>query len=291
VLTIFESVEDEGLAHRYGALYRARQRLLSAIAERHHDTLLTIYTSLSMVPEEATIPDRIKAIKSRQVRNILLEILATRDTPEIHRLLLRQFQESGAASDRLTAFRLLLASSSRDRLAIFGSFLSGSSGNLVAWEAFLSTVAGSNAPDLVDLVKRAEAAPAFRIDQANDQRALLVKFAMNRKVSLQTPEGRALLRKILEGLTRVNETSTVRALQAFAHLDRMEEEYYLPLAGLLADLLGIFDPAGDAVVYNTIRRLLIGAPRALAAYEARFGALKALHREEGGGERPEGPES
>jgi aminopeptidase N len=198
----------------------------------------------------------------------------------VHELLLSQFRKSRWAGDRLTAFRLLLASSSKDREALFGEFLEASSGNLVAWEAFLSTVAGSNAPDLVDLVQRAERAPAFRIDQANDQRALYVRFAMNRKVSLQTPGGRGYLLKVIEGLGKVNETSAVRALQVFGHLDRMEEEYHLPLAGLLVDLLGLFDPAGNPVVHNTVRRLLLGAPRAVAAYEAKFGKVTALSPDE-----------
>ncbi len=287
VLTIFESVEDEALANRYLALYEARQRLLTALAERHRDALLSLYSTLTADSVPATIPDRIRAIKARQVKNTCLEILATLDSPGVHHLLLRQFHDSRFASDRLNAFRLLLASSSHERLAIFESFMEESSKNLVAWEAFLSTLAGSNAPDLVDLVQRTEKAPAFRIEQANDQRALYVRFAMNRKVSLQTPEGRTFLRKILEGLGRVNETSTVRALHAFAHLDRMEEEYHLPLAGLLADLLGVFDLAGNPVVYNTIRRLLLGAPRAVAAYEAKFGAVKSLHHNEGG-DKPQG---
>lgn len=283
-LTIFESVEDEGLAHRYRALYEARQKLLSAIAVRHRDALISLYSSFVADPVPATIPDRIRAIKRRQVKNLCLEILATLDTAGVHHLLLRQFHDSPAASDWLNAFRLLLASSSHDRLVIFETFMEESSKDLVAWEAFLSTVAGSNAPDLVDLVQRAEKAPAFRIEQANDQRALYVRFSMNRKVSLQTSEGRTYLRKILEDLARVNETSTFRALEPFGHLDRMEEEYHLPLAGLLVDLLGVFHPSGNPVAYNTIRRLLLGAPRALAAYEAKFGPVKALRPEEGGGE-------
>ncbi|MGA2935343.1 MAG: M1 family metallopeptidase [Methanomicrobiales archaeon] len=279
-LTIFESVEDEGLAHRYQSLYEARQKLLSAIAVRHQEALLSLSSSFAADPAPATLPDRIRAIKRRQVKNLCLEILATLDSPGVHHILIRQFHDSPAASDRLNAFRLLLASSSHDRLAIFERFMDESSKNLVAWEAFLSTVAGSNAPDLVDLVQRAEKSPAFRIEQANDQRALYGRFAMNRKVSLQTSGGRTYFLKILEGLGRVNETSTVRALQAFGHLDRMEEEYHLPLAGLLIDLMGVLDPAGNPVAYNTIRRLLLGAPLALAAYEGKFGPVKALHPEE-----------
>ncbi|HMA05778.1 MAG TPA: M1 family metallopeptidase [Methanomicrobiales archaeon] len=278
-LTILESVEDEGSAHRYRALFEARQRILSAIAARHRDAALALYREYAGDPVPAAVPDRIRAVKRRQVKNLLLEILSTLDAPEVHALLLRQFRESHSASDRLNAFRLLLASSSPDRLPVFEDFLTESSGNLVAWEAFLSTLAGSNAPDLVELVRRAETAPAFRIEQANDQRALYVRFAMNRKVSLQMADGRALLLSILEKLARVNETSAVRALQPLAHLDRMEEEYYLPLAGILVDLLGTFDPVGSPVVHNTVRRLLLGAPRALAAYETKFGRVRALHPE------------
>jgi aminopeptidase N len=278
-LAILESVEDEELAHRYLSLFQARQRLLAAIATRHRDAILALHRDYAADPPPATISDRIRALKRRQVKNLLLEILATLDAPGIHGLLLAQFHESPSASDRLNAFRLLLASSSRERMDTFTGFMEESSGNLVAWEAFLTAVAGSNAPDLVELVQRAEKAPAFRIEQANDQRALYVRFAMNRKVSLQTPEGRALLLSILENLGRVNETSLVRALQVFGHLDRMEEEYHLPLAGILADLLGVFGPAEKPVAHNTVRRLLIGAPRALASYEVKFGRVKGLRPE------------
>jgi aminopeptidase N len=280
-LTIFESVEDEGLAHRYLALFAARQRLLAAVAGRHRGALLSLSGAPAVADGDGSTPGRIRAIKARQVRNLVLEILATLDDPEVHGLLYAQFRESPAASDRLSAFRLILASSAKYRDAVFSEFLKESAKNLVAWEAFLSTVAGSNAPDLVELVERAAKSPAFRIEQANDQRALWVRFAMNRKVSLQTPGGRACLLGILEGLARVNETSAVRALQPFAHLDRMEEEYHLPLAGLLADLLKALDPAENPVAYNTVRRLLLGAPRAVAAYEAKFGQLKGLHPKEG----------
>jgi aminopeptidase N len=275
-LTVFESVEDETLTHRYLALFEARQRILTAIASRHEEAIRGVYDAISGMPEPATIPEQISAVKARQVKNLCLEILATLDNAGAHFLLNKQFRKSPWASDELNAFRLILASSSRDRDAIFSEFLEGSSRNLVAWEAFLATVAGSNAPDLVELVRRAGQSPAFRIEQANDQRALYVRFAMNRKVSLQTPGGRDLLRQILEALGRVNETSLVRALQAFGHLDRMEAEYHLPLAGLLADLLRAFDPVGNPVGHNTVRRLLLGAPRALAAYEAKFGRVKAL---------------
>jgi aminopeptidase N len=277
-LTLFESVEDPAFAHHYAALHHARRRLLRAVAARHGALLEGTYRKHA-APAPGNLPyveAQVQAIRDRQVKNACLEMLALRDTPEVHQLLRDQFTTSPAASDLVIAFRLLLESSVPDRLAIFDRFLEESAQHPVTWEAFLSSVAGASCPDLPDLMQRAEASPAFRIEQANDQRALYVRFAMNRKVSLETPEGRALLAGMLRRLAPVNETSTVRALQAMAHLDRMEETHRVPLVALLLDLLRTLDRERQVTVFNTVRRLLLGAPVAVRAYEAPRGPIPEL---------------
>jgi aminopeptidase N len=277
-LTLFESVEDPGFAHHYTALHHARRRLLRTVAARYGALLEGTYRKHA-APAPGNLPyveAQVQAIRDRQVKNTCLEMLALRDTPEVHQLLRDQFTTSPAASDLVIAFRLLLESSVPDRLAIFDRFLEESAQHPVTWEAFLSSVAGASCSDLVELVRRAEASPAFRIEQANDQRALYVRFAMNRKVSLETPEGRALLAGMLRHLAPVNETSTVRALQAMAHLDRMEVVHHVPLVALLLDLLRTLDRQRQATVFNTVRRLLLGAPEAVRAYEAARGEITEL---------------
>jgi aminopeptidase N len=277
-LTIFESVEDPGFAHHYTALHRARRRLLRALAARHGALLEGTYRKHA-APAPGNLPyveAQVQAIRDRQVKNVCLEALAFLDTPEVHQLLRDQFTTSPAASDRVIAFRLLLESSAPDRHPLFDRFREESSRHPVAWEAFLSSVAGASCSDLVDLVRRAEASPAFRIEQANDQRALYVRFAMNRKVSLETPEGRGLLAEILRRLAAVNETSAVRALQALAHLDRMEVVHHVPLVALLTELLRTLDRGRQATVWNTVRRMLLGALKAVRAYEAAHGAIPEL---------------
>ncbi|HML25148.1 MAG TPA: DUF3458 domain-containing protein, partial [Methanomethylovorans sp.] len=42
-LAIFESVEDEKLAHRYQLLYEVKQKLHKAVASRHEDSLVSLY--------------------------------------------------------------------------------------------------------------------------------------------------------------------------------------------------------------------------------------------------------
>jgi len=129
---------------------------------------------------------------------------------------------------------------------------------------------------VLDLIVRAEHSDAFRIEQANDQRALFGRFAMNRKKSLQTEKGRTFLQKALLKLAPINEHSTVGMLTVFGALDAMEEADQVPLVGILAGLLIDLDPEQTPSAYNTARRLLAGAPQAVQKYEQKQGIITAL---------------
>ncbi|NMA11000.1 MAG: aminopeptidase N C-terminal domain-containing protein, partial [Methanomicrobiales archaeon] len=216
------------------------------------------------------------AIRRRQRKNACLSILATRDTPEVHRLLLSQFREATAATDRLAAFSLILESSAPERQEIFETFAALSAKSPVAWESFLAAVAGSDCDDLVPVLERIESSPAFAFEQADQQRALYGRFALNRKRSLETEDGRAYLAEVLRRLAPVNEYSTVRALDAFAFIDGMEHRHRVPAVAVLADLLAGLDPGAYPAVYNNARRFLLGAPEAVRAYEEEHGAIPGL---------------
>jgi aminopeptidase N len=276
-LTIFPSVEDGRFRHHYRALYDARKKILAAVAARNRETLLEIYRRAAGAPAgDGSLEEEAAGIRRRQRKNACLAILATLDTPEVHELLLSQFSESAAATDRLVAFALILESSSPERHEILAAFAAESAKRPVAWEAFLAAVAGSDTGDLVTVLQRIESSPTFSIEQADQQRALYARFALNRKRSLETQEGRAYLAEILRRLAPVNEYSTVRALDAFAFIDAMEERHRVAAVGVLADLLASLDPAACPSVYNSTRRFLLGAPEAVRAYEAERGAIPAL---------------
>lgn len=276
-LTIFPSVEDGRFRHHYRALHDARKKILAAVAARNRETLLEVYRRAAGAPAgDGTLEEEAAAIRRRQRKNAALAILATLDTPEVHELLLRQFRESAAATDRLVAFSLILESGAPERQEILAAFAAESAKRPVAWEAFLAAVAGSDTGDLVTILQRIESSPAFSIEQADQQRALYARFALNRKRSLETEEGRAYLAEILRRLAPVNEYSTVRALDAFAFIDAMEEHHRVAAVGVLADLLASLDPEAHPSVYNSTRRFLLGAPEAIRAYEAERGAIPAL---------------
>ncbi|MDD4253328.1 MAG: aminopeptidase N C-terminal domain-containing protein, partial [Methanoculleus horonobensis] len=259
-------------------LHDARRTILTAVAARGGETLLRVYRQAAKTSSAAprSLEEEAAAIRNRQRKNACLSILATRDTHEVHQLLLHQFREATAATDRLTAFSLILESSAPERQEILEAFAAESARSPIAWESFLATVAGSDCDDLVPILERIESSPAFAPEQADQQRALYGRFALNRKRSLETEEGRAYLTEVLRRLAPVNEYSTVRALDAFAFIDAMEPRHQVPAVGVLADLLSSLDPGAYPAVCNNARRFLLGAPEAVRAYEAEHGAIPAL---------------
>jgi aminopeptidase N len=277
LLTLFDTVDTPEYAHRYQALYEARRRIESAIASRYGPDLRNMYDRHNQaVPLTAPMEVQVPAIKERQLKNICLALLSTLNTAEIHTAIRSQLETGSVATDRLRAFSLYLHSTAPDRLAVMESAGKEAAGHPVSWEAYLAAVGGCSAPDAVALIRRAGGSPAFRMNQVNDHRALYGSFAANRKVSLQTGEGRELFGEILLALTPVNQNSVVTMLRAFGAVDLMEEEYHVPLIGLLVTVGDHLDPEQCAVVHHTIRRLLIGAPRAVRAYEAMHGPLAGI---------------
>ncbi|MBP1929918.1 aminopeptidase N [Methanolinea mesophila] len=276
-LTIFDSVEDPRWSHRYRDLWHARRAIIRAVAQTYEGPMKKIYREYSRpAPGDRYLSRQIRGIRDRQVKNVALAVLATLDTPEVRRIIMDQYDHPAGATDRSMAMGLYLDSSAPDRMEFLQRAGEEAAASPVSFEVFLATAAGNSSPDAVKIVKAAEALPEFRLEQADHQRALFGRFAMNRKVSLETPEGREYLAGSLLRLAKVNEYSTVMALQALSTIDGMDPGYLAPVAKILADLLASTDPGHTPSVYNTTRRLLRGSPKALAAYEAEHGPVQGL---------------
>jgi aminopeptidase N len=277
MVTLFESAPDKKYTHRYQALHDVRERIFRAIAARYKQGLLGICTAMNAPGTLQDSPgEQARAIKQRQVKNTALAVLSRLGTPDVHQLIKEQFDNANCATDKLVAFGLYMDSSASDRFDMLASFEQESEKNPVSWENFLAVIAGNSSPEALDLIARVERSATFRIEQANDQRALYGMFALNRKKSLQADNGRAFLEKTLRTLAPINEYSTVGMLRVFGALDAMEESDQVPLTGILAGLLLDLDPEKTPSVYNTIRRLLAGAPAAVRNYEQKYGFIPGL---------------
>jgi aminopeptidase N len=219
------------------------------------------------------LEEQVNAIKCRQLKNKCLSLLSTLDTPVIHEIIKKQFETAQNATDKLTAFSLYLDSSASDKIEFMQDYQKEAEKNPVSWEAYLRVIGGSSGDDVTDLVKQVEKSETFRIEQANDQRALFASFAFNRKKSLQTEKGRELLSEIIPKLATVNEYNTVTILNVLANIDRMEEEYHVPLVKMMHGFLNKLDPENNPSVYNRIRKILLNTPDAVEKYEELNGKI------------------
>jgi aminopeptidase N len=274
-LTIFESVEDEKLAHKYQLLFEVKQKLLKAIASKYEYSLISLYRTYHEKDNKSQdyLNEQINAIKDRQVKNKCLSVLSILDTPTVHDMIRKQFETARSATDKLSAFGYYLDSSAPDRLQVMQAFQREAETHPVSWEAFLRVIGSNSSEDVIDLIRQVEQCKAFRIEQANDQRALYGSFASNRKKSLQTEEGRKLLGDIVLKLAKVNEYNTVNILNVFANIDKMEDKYHIPLVGMLIHFLDQLDPDHTPSVYNRIRKILLNTPKAMNKYEGINGKI------------------
>ncbi|MCC7576363.1 MAG: M1 family metallopeptidase [Methanomethylovorans sp.] len=274
-LTIFESVEDETLAHRYQLLYEVKKKIIKAIAKRHEGSLISLYRSYNTTgnKDQDHMNEQVNAIKDRQVKNLCLSVLSTLDTPAVQDIIKEQFEKAQNATDKLSAFSYYLDSSASDRIQLMQAFQKEAEEHPVSWEAFLRVIGSNSSDDVFDLVGQVERCDAFRIEQANDQRALYGSFALNRKRSLQTEKGRRLLEDIVLRLAEVNEYNTVKILNVLANIDKMEEEYHIPLVEMMVGFLKRLSEDRTPSVYNRIRKILLNTPQAVQRYEAINGKI------------------
>jgi len=273
-VAIFEDVSDDAFAHKYQDLYDMKEKLLKAIATKHEDALLELYTFYSDKKYSGSLVEqRIASLKDRQVKNSCLGILSTLETPKVHELIKKQFSSAVNATDKNVAFSLYLNSTAADKLQLLEKYELEAKTHLVSWENFLVAVGRNDSADYLKVIKRVISSPSFRIEQANDQRAVFAVFAYNKKKSLLTPEGRAFLQESIIKLAAVNEYNTVYMIKTFGTLDKIDELHQVPLVQSIVAILESLSPEKNPSVYNTLKRILLGSPVAIEAFEKVHGKL------------------
>lgn len=259
ILAIFASVEDQKFSHHYDKLYNIKKKINKAIASKYKNELVSLYKTYSKKRSVGNYLEKeLQNIKWRQVKNTCLALLATLDTSDIHKIIKQQLLKPSSASDKITALKLYLDSSAKDRLKILKQQEAIAKKNLVSWESFLYVVGGNDSENYLDLIRKIEKSPSFRIEQANDQRGLYLSFAHNKKKSLLTKEGREFLKNTILKLAPINEYTTGHLLKVLGHVDKVENKHQTALKKMMKDILKKLDQKKTPSVYNTLARILKG---------------------------------
>ncbi|MBT4870877.1 MAG: DUF3458 domain-containing protein [Candidatus Diapherotrites archaeon] len=275
IISIPGGVEDKYLRHYYEELYTIGKDLRKRIATKYEKELLDIYKKTNDKKFEGEYVEKsFKEIKNRSVKNSCLGILSELETNKVNDLILKQYRGADNQTDKLVAFALYNDSNAKNRLDILEEFEKESIGNPVQWEQFLSLVSRGDAKDTLAQVKRIKASNTFNITQSNDQRALLMGFAMNKRKSLLTKEGLEFFKETTIELAKLNEYTTNHLLSVFEELEYMKEEELADYVKVLIEVRKELSFEEQPSVYNNIKRTLDSAPRAIKAYEEKYEKLK-----------------
>lgn len=257
MLAMFEQVEDERFAHDYQKLYETVKAMKMAVVKKYEGELLKLYKKYSVMSFDGEYVEvAAQEIKARSVKNACLALLSKLDKEEVWAVIREQFEEAGCATDKVIAFKLYMDSGAPDKGEVFDAYYQEAVKSLVSWEAFVGSCAGNDGEDFLEMIKKVEDSEHFRIEQANDQRALYCRFAMNRKKSLQTASGREFLKERILKLAPINEYSCGFMVNAFGNLDKMKESDREALIGVLKEIERGLDQKATPSVYNNVARIL-----------------------------------
>lgn len=254
-LTLFDSVEDERFKFEYTKLYKAKKRFMKAVAEKYEKKLISLLKAYDLTTSKSdSISALASTFKARAVKNQILALLATLERPDIWNILKSHYEKAECASDRIASLTLYLSSIAPNRFEVLESEMKRSKDNALAFENFIGAVAVTSSPDTVKYLKEIEKSPAFKIEQAGFSRALYLRFAQNRKLSLETEAGRKFLEESLLKMSNVNEYISTGMLSVFSHIGSYSENVRKPLASILEKLVA--ETTGAPSVVRTAETIL-----------------------------------
>ncbi|MDO5844297.1 MAG: M1 family metallopeptidase [Methanocorpusculum sp.] len=247
-LTLFDSVEDERFKFEYTKLYSAKKRFMKAAALKYEGQLKSLLNSYDITSEKSdSVSEKASLFKARAVKNQILSLLAAIDTPEVRGILKSHYENAECATDRISALTLYLSSNAADRFDVLEAELSRSKDNALAFENFIGAAAVSSSPDTVSYLKRIEKSPEFKTENAGFSRAMYLRFAQNRKLSLETVEGRKFLEESLIKMSGVNEYLSTGILSVFSHIGSYSFEVRESLKQILEKLVSEISGAPSVV--------------------------------------------
>lgn len=244
--TLFKGVGEFGFADRYSDLFVLNRQIKSELCDKYFEDLLDLWRSIEVDGFSGYLTE-IENIKKREVRNsilsLLVEVKDENRSKEIWSLVEQQFKQSDSASDKMVALRLMALSGKDEQIEFLLDQQDWATENLVRLESYLSVIASiSDAEKLINSIKSILKTDWFDINQSSQQRALLVGFVGNRKISFETEEGREFLENIIVKLAKVNEYTTFRILgvlgQAKDMRPSLQEEIILVLESVLSSIKG-----------------------------------------------------
>lgn len=251
-LTLFEHCSDARFTYQYMKLFTAKRRFFHEIARNHPVTLKKLHEKYALSADSTDFTELGRIFKCRAVKNYIAGILVVLDTTETWKMIKKAYRNASCASDRLNALMQYLSSSAPDRMDLLKEEFMRSKVSALAFENFIGAAANSSSPDTVSYLKYIEEQPEFKIEQSGFSRAMYLRFAENRKISLETESGRQFLGKSLIKIAQVNEYLANGMLNVFANMNEYNSDVREALRDILNTLCtSVPENAAPSVISKT----------------------------------------
>jgi aminopeptidase N len=218
----FLRIDEQPLDRSYSAWYlelvAAREKLVSAVNGRYRGALLAEFARVGAAASGGATPG--EGIGERMLRNVLLELIVSDDTPESHGLILDSFRTATTATERVAALALLNRSSEGSRLDVLGKVYAEWHTHLSGYANYLRVVGGGTCADVFEMISREKGRESFDITQPTWSRALFMSMAGNNKM-VWTDEGIAWVADTIIQLAPINASVAGFLLNTFQHVHNL----------------------------------------------------------------------
>ncbi|MDR3553615.1 MAG: DUF3458 domain-containing protein [Syntrophobacteraceae bacterium] len=245
-LRIDEQPMDRSYCAWFPELAAARQRLMLAVHDLYVRQLREQFEGLDTYAPWSTRA-LLQGIEERQLKSVLLDLIAVKDSPEIHQIVLDHFRRATIANDKVSALVALNRSSAPERLDILEETYAQWHSTITGYANYLRVIAGGNRPDVFEQIEKERARPTFQITQPTWCRALFLTMAGNNEM-IWNERGVNWIADLVIELAPMNYTNAARMLNSFQHVRKMKPGLQaMVLAALERVVANVSDQTSPAV--------------------------------------------
>jgi aminopeptidase N len=219
-LRIDEQPMDRAYSAWFPELAAARKQLMLAVSEHYGPRILELFHSLDTYAPWS--PDTLLAgLENRQLKSVLLDLIAVKDTGESHAVILDHLRRATIANDKVSALVALNRCSAPERLDILEKTYAQWQSSITGYANYLRVIACGNRPDVFDQIERERARITFQITQPTWCRALFLTMASNNEM-IWNERGINWIADLVIELAPLNYTNSARMLNTFQHVRKMK---------------------------------------------------------------------
>ena len=204
------------------AIHRAREALLTRLANRLFAEFMSLYRNMSKFTDDAYSA---KSAGCRSLRNACLSYLIQIDTSEVWKLAHKQYEAGSNMTNREAALQVIVASSSPKRQEILDDFYARFAGDSLVTDKWFRVQAICARDGTLDRVRELTQHPSFNLSIPNRVFSLIGVFCSANPYCFHAEDGSGyeLLREYVCKIDQMNPQLAARLVENFSHIRKYDD--------------------------------------------------------------------